>query len=59
MLLNLCQPGEYTDDLFSTSQPAEASRVMAVLDQINGRWGRGHFARPVCRVIPIGACAGR
>ena len=41
MLLNLCQPGEYTDDLFATSQPDEATRVMAVLDQINGRWGRG------------------
>ncbi|MBJ7372569.1 MAG: translesion error-prone DNA polymerase V subunit UmuC [Pseudomonas sp.] len=41
MLLNLCQPGEYTDDLFATSQPTEATRVMAVLDEINGRWGRG------------------
>jgi hypothetical protein len=41
MLLNLCQPGEYTDDLFAISQPAEATRVMAVLDEINGRWGRG------------------
>lgn len=41
MLLNLCQPGEYTDDLFAVSQPAEATKVMAVLDQINGRWGRG------------------
>ncbi|MBK5374226.1 translesion error-prone DNA polymerase V subunit UmuC [Pseudomonas sp. TH43] len=41
MLLNLCQPGEYTDDLFATSQPIEATRVMAVLDEINGRWGRG------------------
>lgn len=41
MLLNLCQPGEYTDDLFAISQPAEATKVMAVLDQINGRWGRG------------------
>jgi len=41
LLLNLCQPGEYTDDLFAISQPAEATRVMAVLDQINGRWGRG------------------
>ena len=40
-LLNLCQHGEYTDDLFATSQPAEATRVMTVLDQINGRWGRG------------------
>ncbi len=41
MLLNLCQPGEYTDDLFAVSQPADAYRVMSVLDQINGRWGRG------------------
>lgn len=41
MLLNLCQPGEYTDDLFAMSQPAEATKVMTVLDQINGRWGRG------------------
>lgn len=41
MLLNLCQPGEYTDDLFATSQPAEATRAMTVLDQINMRWGKG------------------
>ncbi|MGE7813061.1 translesion error-prone DNA polymerase V subunit UmuC [Pseudomonas sivasensis] len=41
MLLNLCQQGEYTDDLFATSQPEEATRVMTVLDQINGRWGAG------------------
>ncbi|KHA73092.1 DNA polymerase V subunit UmuC [Pseudomonas chlororaphis] len=41
MLLNLCHPGEYTDDLFTTSQPIEVTRVMAVLDEINGRWGRG------------------
>ncbi len=41
MLLNLCQPGEYTDDLFAASQPTESTRVMAVLDEINGRWGRG------------------
>lgn len=41
MLLNLCQTGEHTDDLFAISQPAEATKVMAVLDQINSRWGRG------------------
>ncbi|AOA04265.1 translesion error-prone DNA polymerase V subunit UmuC [Pseudomonas sp. TMW 2.1634] len=41
LLLNLCQPGEFTDDLFAISQPDEASKVMAVLDQINGKWGRG------------------
>lgn len=41
LLMNLCQPGEYTDDLFAASQPTEPSKVMAVLDQINERWGRG------------------
>jgi len=41
MLLDLCQLGEYTDDLFTKSQPAEATQVMTVLDQINERWGRG------------------
>lgn len=41
MLLNLCQPGEYTDDLFVQAQATEVTRVMAVLDKINGRWGRG------------------
>lgn len=41
MLLNLCQPGEDTDDLFAVPQPAEATRVMSVLDQINGRWVKG------------------
>lgn len=41
MLLNLCQPGEYTDDLFAISQPTEATKMIAVLDEINGRLGRG------------------
>ncbi|QCY09580.1 translesion error-prone DNA polymerase V subunit UmuC [Pseudomonas sp. MPC6] len=41
LLLNLCQRGEYTDDLFAVAQPSEATQVMAVLDQINRRWGRG------------------
>lgn len=41
MQLNLCQPDEYTESLYVVSQPAEATRVMTVLDQINDRWGRG------------------
>lgn len=41
MLLNLCQPGEFTEDLFARSQPGEATKVMSVLDAINSRWGRG------------------
>ena len=41
LLLNLCQKGESTDDLFSISQPEAPEKVMGVLDAINGRWGRG------------------
>ncbi|MGO4802240.1 translesion error-prone DNA polymerase V subunit UmuC [Pseudomonas sp. W22_MBD1_FP4] len=41
LLVNLCQKGEYTDDLFSISQPVATEKVMGVMDAINGRWGRG------------------
>ncbi|RMN71696.1 RulB protein [Pseudomonas syringae] len=41
VLLDLRQPGEFTDDLFAESQPAAAQKVMGVLDEINARWGRG------------------
>ena len=41
LLRDLRQPEEFSDDLFAVKQCAEASRVMAVLHQINGRWGRG------------------
>jgi DNA polymerase V len=41
LLMDLRQPGEFTDDLFAHSQPAMADKVMSVLDEINGRWGKG------------------
>jgi DNA polymerase V len=41
MLLNLCQPGEFTDDLFGSTQPNDSTKLMSVLDEINKRWGRG------------------
>lgn len=41
LLMDLRQPGEFTDDLFAHSQPAAADKVMSVLDEINLRWGRG------------------
>jgi DNA polymerase V len=41
LLMDLRQPGEFTDDLFAQSQPAMADKVMGVLDEINGRWGKG------------------
>ncbi|PPS61824.1 translesion error-prone DNA polymerase V subunit UmuC [Pseudomonas sp. BRM28] len=41
LLMGLCQRGEFTDDLFADAQPAEATRVMTVLDEINSRWGKG------------------
>ncbi|KRW65138.1 DNA polymerase V subunit UmuC [Pseudomonas sp. TTU2014-096BSC] len=40
LLMELCQRGEFTDDLFAQSQPAASERVMGVLDAINAKWGR-------------------
>ncbi|MBA1322970.1 Y-family DNA polymerase [Pseudomonas plecoglossicida] len=41
LLLDLRQPGEFTDDLFALSQPATCDRLMSALDEINCRYGRG------------------
>jgi DNA polymerase V len=41
LLMDLRQPGEFTDDLFAEGQPVAAEKVMGVLDEINQRWGRG------------------
>jgi len=38
--MDLCQRGEYTDDLFAQTQPAASDRVMGVLDAFNAKWGR-------------------
>jgi DNA polymerase V len=59
LLLNLCQKGEFTDDLFSISQPMATEKVLGVLDSINERWGRGTLPWLVCQPILIGGCAGR
>lgn len=41
LLLDLRQPGQSSDDLFATSQSPQSDRLMTVMDQINGRYGRG------------------
>jgi DNA polymerase V len=41
LLMDLRQPGEFTDDLFAPSQPQATNRVMGVVDEINQRWGSG------------------
>jgi len=41
MLLDLRQPGEFSDDLFALTQPETSNRLMGVMDSINSRWGRG------------------
>ncbi|KPB19156.1 Ultraviolet light resistance protein B [Pseudomonas syringae pv. syringae] len=41
LLLDLRQPGEFTDDMFAASQLASAERMMGGLDEINTRCGRG------------------
>jgi len=41
LLLDLRQPGEFSDDLFAVTQPVASNRLMSVLDEINGKYGRG------------------
>ena len=53
LLMDLRQPGEFTDDLFAQSQPAMADKVMGVLDEINSRWGKG-----VLRLASVPAAPG-
>ncbi|RMO19023.1 Ultraviolet light resistance protein RulB [Pseudomonas cichorii] len=52
LLIDLRQPGEFTDDLFTQVQPATSDKVMGVLDQINGRWGRGTLRAASVPVAP-------
>ena len=41
LLMDLRQPGEFTDDLFAVTQPVACDRLMSVLDEINSKYGRG------------------
>lgn len=41
LLMDLRQRGEFTDDMFATTQPATAEKVMQVMDSINAKWGKG------------------
>ena len=41
LLMDLRQPGEFSDDLFAVTQPVACDRLMSMLDEINGRYGRG------------------
>lgn len=52
LLMDICQPGEFTDDLFSAAQPLNSDRLMAALDLINDKWGRGTLRTGSVPVVP-------
>src|SRR5690606_25948218 len=41
LLMDLRHRGVFSRDLFAQAPPESSERAMAVLDQINARWGRG------------------
>lgn len=41
LLMDLRQPGEFSEDLFALKQSVACDRLMQVMDGINERWGRG------------------
>ncbi|MBK60366.1 MAG: DNA polymerase V subunit UmuC [Pseudomonas sp.] len=53
MLLDLCQRTEITGDLFAPQQPAAVTQVMAVLDEINAKWGRGTMRPGRVELAPV------
>lgn len=59
LLLDLRQPGEFTDDLFAVTQPVASGRLMSALDEINDRYGRGMCGPGASPAPPIGGCVGR
>ncbi|MDX9625940.1 Y-family DNA polymerase [Pseudomonas fragariae (ex Marin et al. 2024)] len=52
LLMDICQPGEFTDDLFSAAQPLNSDRLMAAFDMINDKWGRGTLRTGSVPVTP-------
>ena len=52
LLLDLRQPGEFTDDLFAKTQPAVTDQMMKLMDDINGRWGRGTVRSAKVPAVP-------
>jgi DNA polymerase V len=52
LLLDLRQPCEFTDDLFAKSQPAVTDQMMKLMDDINGRWGRGTVRSAKVPAVP-------
>lgn len=58
LLLDLRQPSEFTDDLFSAAQPEASEKVMRVLYQINGRWGPGTLRVATVPAAPDWGCGG-
>lgn len=41
LLMEICQRGEYTGDLFLPEQPVQAGKLMETMDAINRKYGRG------------------
>lgn len=58
LLADLCQKGEYTENLFSISQPVATEEIMGVLDTIDGRWGKGTLRVASVPTNPNWGCDG-
>ncbi|WP_032621181.1 DUF4113 domain-containing protein, partial [Pseudomonas avellanae] len=52
LLMDMCQPGVFTNDLFSIAQPLSSDVLMATLDLINDKWGRGTLRTASVPVTP-------
>lgn len=52
LLMDLRQPGEFSEDLFALKQSVACGRLMQVMDNINERWGRGTMRAASVPAVP-------
>ncbi|MGF6391896.1 DNA polymerase V [Pseudomonas plecoglossicida] len=52
LLMDLRQSGEFSEDLFAPRQSVACDRLMQVMDEINGRWGRGTMRAASVPALP-------
>lgn len=52
LLMDLRQPGEYSEDLFAARQEVACDQLKQVMDTINERWGRGTMRSASVPVAP-------
>ncbi|MNJ32137.1 DNA polymerase V subunit UmuC [compost metagenome] len=59
LLIDLRQPGQFSEDLFALKQSVACDQLMQVMDDINERWGRGTMRAASVLMDPDWGCVAK